>query len=224
MNSIEKRIPRRIAEFVERNVAGDPSRSERIVIHQTGTMRLQPGAKWRPFSAEQWSAVSTIAFCWHARVKMAPLVTAVVEDAFEDGRGRLDVRVWGKLPIAHGEGPDIDRGEVQRYLAELPWNPAAMVRNPALHYEELENQSIRVLAIDRETYVDLGFDEAGDIVGAYTETRVRGDSGPAPWQGVFGDYVEMGGVRIPRHGEVSWLLPSGKFTYWTGDITDVEQS
>lgn len=195
----------------------------RVVIEQRGEMRLKPDGGWLPFTAEQWFAVTEVAFCWHARVKMAPFVTAVVDDAFDGGHGRLDARLWGALPIAHGEGPELDRGEAQRYLAELPWNPDALRRNPALQVQEVHPGLLKVWAFDPQTYVDLHLGPGGEIVRASCTNRPYGETGPRAWEGEFRDYQELGGLRVPTRAEVSWLLPEGRYTYWRGEVTDLRQ-
>lgn len=214
-------LPSRLRAFVERNVISRPPGATHVVFEQTGEMRLKQDGKWLPFSAEQRARSAEVEFVWHARVKMAPLLTAVVEDAFEGGRGRLDVKMWGAIPFVHEEGPAIDQGEAQRYLAELAWNPAAIVENKSLRYADGPDGSVRVWVGDVETYVDLHFDEAGDIVRTYTLTRSRGEDGPAPWEGVCSAYKKYGELRVPSHGEVSWHLPEGKFVYWRGDFVNV---
>jgi hypothetical protein len=215
-------VPAQITAYLQRNAPEHARARGRLRIDQSGEMRLKPEGKWLPFTAEQWFATETVAFCWHARVKMAPLVTAVVEDAYENGQGRLDAKLWGKIGLAHADGPEIDRGEVQRYLAELAWNPVALAHNQALRFKALDDGSVRVWTGDAETYVDLRFDASGDLASIYTETRSFGERGPMPWEGRFFDYTELGGVRVPRRGEVSWHLPEGLFTYWRGEVLDLE--
>lgn len=39
--------------------------------------------------------------------------------------------------------------------------------------------------------------------------------------GTFGDYVELGGVRVPSSAELSWELPDRPFTYWRGEVTSL---
>ena len=170
-----------------------------------------------PFSAEQSLSAVDTEFVWHARFKMAPLVTGVVEDAYVDGRGRLDAKIWGVLPVAHARGLDVDRGEAQRYLAELVWCPMAWLHNPGLQYRVLADDRVRVWVHDHDTYVDYLFDEHGDIVGARTETRSRGDE-VQPWEGRFSDFRDFGGIRAPSRGEVWWTTPEGPFVYWQGQV------
>jgi hypothetical protein len=48
------------------------------------------------------------------------------------------------------------------------------------------------------------------------KTRVE-----TPFVGRFGDYVELGGIRVPGGGEVSWEFPEGPFTYWRGEVVSL---
>ncbi len=45
---------------------------------------------------------------------------------------------------------------------------------------------------------------------------------PIPWRGFFSKYRHIGGRRIPSHAEVGWVLDSGYYAYWHGDITEYE--
>ncbi len=211
-------LPPVLEAFAARACARAPAH-RRVRLEQRGEMRLSPGGRWLTFTATQWMETQEVAFCWRARVRMAPLVTAVVEDAFEHGRGRLDAKVWGVLRVAHAEGPDADRGEAQRYLAELPWNPRALMANGALTFRATASDAVRVWAGSPETHVELHLDAGGDVVRAAASNRPRGDEGPAAWEGRFHDYRDLGGLRVPSGGEVARLLPEGRFAYWRGEIT-----
>ena len=183
-------------------------------------MRLGPGRDWMPFTAAQTITASRTEFAWRATVRMSPLVGAVVVDAYRQGRGRLDARLWGLLPVAHARGPRIDRGEAQRYLAELVWCPAALVDNPEIRYRVLADDVVRAWVHDEDTHVDLLFDGEGDIAGAATTTRFRGDL-VQPWQGAFSEFRDFAGIRAPARGEVWWQAPEGRFVYWRGELTSL---
>lgn len=214
----DNRIPRILSDYYERAVPEAPSEPRGTSIAQVGEMRLAPDKPWMPFSAEQTISASETRFCWRARFKMAPLVTGMVEDAFENGQGRLDAKLWGLFSLAHARGPAVDRAEAQRYLAELVWSPMALVCNPELRFGEAQDGRLRIWVGDERTYVDLLFDEHGDVAGARTETRSR-DGEPQPWEGRFWDYQDFDGIRAPSRGEVWWDAPDGKFVYWRGTVT-----
>jgi hypothetical protein len=69
----------------------------------------------------------------------------------------------------------------------------------------------------------LHFDAAGDIEAASAPARPRAvgkQTVETPLNGIYGDYKEFAGVRLPTTAEVSWLLPEGPFTYFRCRITD----
>ena len=99
-------------------------------LRQRGEMRMGADKPWLPFEAEQRFKGTGIDFRWRAWIRMAPLVPALVIDSFEHGRGVLTARVFGFVPVASSRGPDMDRGEALRGLAELPWRPFAFRQGP----------------------------------------------------------------------------------------------
>jgi len=218
-------VPDLVSRYLARNVPDPPPQHLGTLLHQRGELRLGPDRGWMPFTAEQLIRATTTEFIWHARFRMAPMVTGVVEDALEDGMGRLDAKLWGVVPVAHERGVDIDRGEAERYLAELPWCPLALTHNPEIHLEPRDEDTVRAWVYDRSTWVDLTFDGQGDIVAARTTTRTRttdsGEGVAQPWEGRFGDYHDFGDLRAPRRGEVRWQGPDGDFVYWRGEVVDL---
>lgn len=211
-------IPSIWQAYFERHVPKPPINPRGTMISQHGTILLDSG-KWAPFTAEQTFEANRCGFCWHARVKMAPLVTAVVDDAFDHGHGRLEAKVFGFLKVASGEsGVELDRGEAIRYLGEIPWNPMAIVHNPEIRFDVAPSGNPRIWTHDPKTYVDCTFDNDGDLVQIETTTRSRGKEGPMPWSARFLRYGEFDGVRVPISAEVSWDLPSGRQTYWRAEI------
>jgi hypothetical protein len=105
-------------------------------------------------------SVRSCAFAWNARFR--PLGYLTVTDALEDGRGRLDVAALGMIPIARSKpGAALTRGEMIRYLAELP--PDAMLHNRDLDWREVDASTLAVTAGCSDTVCEvvlgLGSDE-----------------------------------------------------------------
>jgi hypothetical protein len=68
------------------------------------------------------------------------------------------------------------------------------------------------------------FDMRGLIERVNAEARGRAVDGevvPTPWQGRFWNYEERGGMLVPLHGEVAWLLPEREKPYWRGHIAEI---
>ena len=50
---------------------------------------------------------------------------------------------------------------------------------------------------------------------------MKGRSVPTPWEGRLTEWGDHGGVRVPAAGEVAWLLPEGRQTYWRGRLASI---
>ena len=128
-------------------------------LRQEGEMRFAPDRPWMPFEAEQWFEGKGIDFRWQARVRMAPFVRVNVVDAFENGAGTLTARVFG-IPVARARGPEIDKGEALRGLAELPWRPFAFGEAQEVTWEATVAGNLRATYDDGRTRETVEFEGA----------------------------------------------------------------
>jgi hypothetical protein len=194
-------------------------------LKQRGEMRMGADKPWLPFEAEQRFEGTGIDFRWRAWIRMAPFVPAFVIDSFEHGRGALAARVFGFLPVASSHGPDTDRGEALRGLAELPWHPYAFRQGPLFMWESTAANQLRATFDDGRTRATVEFqvdaDGRGLAVTAPHRPLIVGKSVvDTPWSGTVREYRTFDRLRVPTFAEVTWHLPEGPFTYWRGRVTD----
>jgi hypothetical protein len=194
-------------------------------LRQRGEMRMDVDGPWMPFTAEQWFEGSGVDFRWRAWVRMGGLLPTLVVDSFERGRGGLTARVLGLVPVASSRGPETDRGEALRGLAELPWRPFAFRAGPPFTWKATATNTLRATFDDGETRasVDFQVDADGRAVGAVASSRPRlvGKSFvDTPWFATVSEYRTFGRLRVPSQAEAAWQLPRGPFTYWRGQVTD----
>jgi hypothetical protein len=204
--------------------AGGAARGVRL--RQRGRMWQRPGARPMGFEAVQEIDAARVAFRWRARFGIGPLRPLTVVDAYDGGEGYLEGRLDG-VRLFRSDGPDVDRGEAMRYLAELAWVPQAVRANPAIAWTELGPAEAEVATptAGGRAAVRLRFGPGGDVLGAAAPDRPRADGEravPTPWRGTFSDHGEVGGLRVPRRAEVAWDLPEGPFTYWRAEVTALE--
>jgi hypothetical protein len=217
-------LPDRIAGHLSRVMPEGTEIPAHVRLAQTGEMVRRPGEKPLEFSAVQDYEVAKVGFEWRASFGPNPMVRLNVVDRYRDGDGSLSVRVWGLVPLSRSSGPDSDRAEAMRYLAELPWVPQAMGSNPELSWRDLEDGSVEVSTLigGRAASVRLSFDDGLIRSASGIRPRIAGRTAiDTPFTGTFGDYVELGGIRVPGSAEVSWDLPEGPFTYWRGEVTSL---
>jgi len=200
-------------------------------FNQLCEMRMKPGEAWMKLHAQEVMGTERAAFVWFATQRRAMCTTMRVVDAYLGGSGFLSVRLFGSVPLADIRGESTDQAELQRYLAEIPWAPDAIFRNPDLRWRQAGDDFVEVEAGGGESLarVRFRFDTQGDIVEMQSEERGRSEGDivvKRPWRGYFSEYKVIEGAfagatgfrRIPTRAEVGWVLETGYFAYWRGQI------
>lgn len=196
-------------------------------LRQRGEFRLGDAtAPWRPFTATQYFATDPPGFVWDAWIDLAPSVPIRVVDAYVDGTGSLHAALLSAIPVADAEpSPELDVGELLRYLAETVWFPTALLPDEGVVWEPVDERSARATIEHRGTTASVvfRFDERNRVKRLHSEGRYRQeDDGFAPWTGYFRDYRRRNGMLVPLDAEVEWNLPEGDLRYWRGTVDGIE--
>jgi len=222
----EKRtdLPPEVLALARRLGVSDDGRGRIVDLTQSGEMWLRPGSKPVSFAARQTLAVAEVAFLWHARLPMGPGLSMKVIDYVVGDEAGLEGRLLGVLPVVRMTNADtMFRGEAMRYLAELIWNPDAMLLNRHLDWRVLDVRTLAVATGEgaRRCEIRMILDATGDLMRMEADDRPR-QSGRvttnSPWFGRASDYRTIGGRRIPVQAEVGWLLDGVEFVYWRGRV------
>jgi hypothetical protein len=193
---------------------------DHVLLTQTGFMRADAAHRWAPFRARQSIALDRIGFAWRAAT--GPLGCIAVTDALDETGPQLTVMALGLIPLARvAADAALTKGELQRYLAELPLAPDAILRNPALDWEVLSPASLRVMATCRgvRAHVDLTLGADGLVASVFAPDRPSLEGGgmvERPWTGRFSDYRTHQGRQLPFAAEVAWTIDGEEVAYWRG--------
>lgn len=202
-------------------VGREPVRTVRL--RQQGFMRQHPEQRWMPLVAEQYFTAKPPVFLWHATMRPFPLVWISATDRFTGNHGSMRIQLLSVIPLGNDQGPQMDQGELQRYLGEIIWFPTAWLS------EAIEWQAIDASSVKATMHVSgitapmvLHVNEQGQLTGLSTQ-RYRGEHGPLlPWSVQLSDYQEAHGMHIPTRSEITWHLPSGGFSWLRVKITEIE--
>lgn len=200
-----------------------------VTVEHTGTFNMSDTTeRWRPFTSTQRVLTRRPGFVWDARIRMMPGMSVFVHDAYVAGEGVLQAKVLGlprvmKMPST----PELAHGELMRFFAEAAWYPTALLPSQGVRWEAIDDSEASATLSDGATTVKLvfRFDAEGLISSVRSDGRHRlvdGVQVATPWQGRFWDYERHDGMRMPREGEVAWLLPEGPHPYWRGRIRRIE--
>lgn len=196
-----------------------------VTLTQTGSMKLRLDREnWLSFTATQTLQVATCAFSWRARFWPFGFLTVV--DALAAGEGRMDVTAFGVFPVVRSRSSAaLTKGATQRYLAELPYVPDAMLHNPALDWRKVDGNRLAVATGTGDARAEVVFtlDPDGRIGSVRAEDRPRSATAPVlptPWEGEFADYRLQHGRSIPFAAQVSWVIDGHRSLYWRGTLSN----
>ena len=199
-----------------------------VRLRQRGEFRLgDADDSWKPLTARQVYTVTPPGFVWDANIDVLPFLPARVLDYSVDGDGGLDARFLGVLPLSSaGPSPEMNAGELLRYLAEAVWFPSGLLPDAGVEWTGVDDTSARASLEVGRTAVSatFHFDGAG-LVDRVTARRYRQETDEmTPWEGRFDNYVWQNRRLVPATAQVAWALPGGDHPYWQGFVGDIDHS
>lgn len=193
-----------------------------------GEFLLDPGKKrWARFRADQLFVARPPGFDWDARIRMAPGLDVFVRDAYRAGAGVMRAQVAGLVTVADAApSADLAKGELLRWLAEATWFPSALLPSQGVRWETVAEDRARATIEDSGVMasVEFRFGPDGLPVSVFAPDRPRSVGAanvPTPWEATLSAYDPRNGMRVPSAGEVAWLLPEGRLSYYRGRVESV---
>jgi len=197
-------------------------------LEMRGRINLSATAgQWKPFTSWQRVITRRSGFLWAARVAIFPGVPVRVVDSYIAGQGLLQAAVLGLFPVADASGGgEIARGECLRFFAEAGWYPTALLPSQGVQWAAVDDTSANATLVDGPLTLTLlfRFNADGLIDSFRAEARGAGagkDMVMLPWEGNWSNYQRRDGMLVPLTGEVAWMRPAGRKTYFHGTVTSL---
>ncbi|WP_410513500.1 hypothetical protein PaeBR_03320 [Paenibacillus sp. BR2-3] len=196
-----------------------------VRLKQQGVMRTQEGGPWMPAQAEQYFRADEPGFVWKADVQMAPFLHLSGLDNYQEGKGKMSIKLFSLFPVVDASGPEMNLSTLLRYLAELPWFPTAAL-NPYIKWEPIIGNSARAVMSYKGVKASgvFTFNETGDLI-SFTAKRYKEVNGKyqlSDWGGVNKEFKEFNGIRIPSKSDIIWKEKTGDFNWFQCEITEIE--
>ena len=214
-------LPEPVQRYLRYAQVIDKEIIRKVYLKQKGFFRTKVDQRWMPMVAEQQFTTHPPAFLWYGTVKPFPLVSISARDLYSGGQGNMLVKFLSTITMGNESGPHMDQGAALRYLAEIAWFPTAWLAD-YIQWDAVDAQSAKATISHHEivTSAFLGFNEIGQLTELHAE-RYMGEQ-LQQWSGTYAAYQEIDGFLIPTNVEVVWNLPAGAFSYFRGDITEIE--
>jgi hypothetical protein len=197
-----------------------------VRLTQTGQIQLAAGQPWLPLHAEQHFSVQPPGFVWEVVVPADALPLLRGKDTFLDGTGRMLITAAGLFPIVDATGPELDQGEMLRFLSEMMWFPAAFL-GENVSFEPVDSGTARVSLTHagRTATGTIFVDGDGKLARFEADRYYPGDGGNPSrqrWSTPVDEYGEFNGLRIPVRARAVWSLPAGDLEYIRITVTELQ--
>jgi hypothetical protein len=199
-----------------------------VHLRQTGELRTDiEKERWLSFEATQVIGPLARGFVWDAKVRLFPLVHLRVRDAYVNGEGAGQVNLQSTITVAEERGsPPLNEGELYRFLAESVWYPTALLPGAHLTWSPIDDRRALATATfsGATAAVQFRFNDLGEAIGVYARRPRQVEHGyeTTPWEGRFGGYRVIDGMRIPTTGEVGWHVGGQWRPVWRGSLLDLQ--
>lgn len=199
-----------------------------VSLELSGTFNLSAsGDNWKPFTSRQLVVTRRPGFLWNAKIAMLPGLPVLVVDSYIAGQGLLQAAILGMFTMAEERGDgEIAQGELMRFFAEAAWYPTALLPSQGVRWEAVDEHSANATIVDGALTLTLlfRFNDAGLIASFRAEARgalVDKIMVMAPWEGLWSNYQTLDGMTVPFTGEVAWVPPEGRRSYFNGTVTSL---
>ena len=197
-----------------------------IQTKQRGEMRSSPTAPWIPFAAVETINARQSGFHWEARYQGGKMGLVTVTDAYEKGHGSLTIKLGGIIPVRKAQGPEFDKGELQRYLASVMICPPILLNHHSLDARAADARTLQLHDFSDPTgasvTIDVNEDGCPSGCRAMRPMAVGKQTLETPWSGACLEFHEWEGFLSASRIEASWELPEGKYAYYRSEIISCE--
>ena len=214
--------PLAVERYLDRHVAPQARGAEVVEVDMEGRIKLK--ARWYDFrSTLRVGALQS--FRWDARVHGGALRFSG-HDQYVAGKGEMDWRAYGLVPVVHEDSPDITHSARGRAALEQVFLPAALARPEVLWAETSDGWARASWVLDgEEVEVDLRLDPEGTITAVRSQRWSDAEGRPwrhLPFGGTCEGEVEGDGLVVPARFTVGWFYgtarwPEGRF--FEGEVT-----
>ncbi len=198
-------LPAPARRFLERAVPTGERSLGAVELVMEGKIKLK---RWFPFTARQ-ILHPTGGFVWEASVGWWWLRFRG-GDMYWRGRGSLDFRLAGRLPVARGSGADVDRSAAGRLAIETAvWAPQALLPSAGASWRPIDaaTASVSRLLDGKDYEVTIGVDDDGTLRDVQTQRWGNPDGGEFGLHPFGGSVLEtdtVNGLTIATAGTAGW--------------------
>ncbi len=194
-----------------------------IKLEFSGKMADGKGG-WFPFTSQQYDFFEPYRRLFWMEGKMKGL-TIPGYHKWEEGRGSMDVRLFGWFPVVHHEGKMMDESDAVTLLNDICLFAPNVLKNDAFTFEEIDETHTRVVFHypGRSVKATLEFDNTGKLINFFSDDRYDVNKGKKfLFSTPISEYIQVDSIRTVKIGKAVWHYPEGEFPYGVFHLKNIE--
>lgn len=186
-------------------------------VAQRLEMLMKPNSKkWMTATAIQYTSIDNPAFIWAVDVKMNSLLYFQGRDKFENGLGKMLIKLNSLINLVNEQGEKLNEGALQRYLGEMVWFPS-LALSPYISWEQINDTTAKATMAYKGTSGSgiFYFNSNGDIT-KFSALRYKDNNAEAKrydWIMNFSEHNTVEGKIVPVKMNSTWKLDEGDWTW-----------
>lgn len=195
-------------------------------VTQIAEMQMKPEQEnWMTATAIQYTTIDNPAFIWTVDVKMNSLLNFQGRDKFEDGKGKMLIKLNSLFNVVNEQGEKLDEGTLQRYLGEMVWFPS-LALSPYITWEQINETTAKATITYKGTQGSgtFYFNLNGDVT-KFSALRYKGNEAEAKrhdWTMNITEYKTFEGIKVPTKMTSTWKLDKQDWTWLKLEVTDIK--
>jgi hypothetical protein len=187
-----------------------------------GRFRMRRDAPWLACHAWQYNDRNEIARVFLMTTRFCRVFPVVARDTYLHGQGRMVGRVFDRVTVVDGRGPELDAGELVTWLNDAVMIAPTMLLGPGITWATVDADAFDVSLVDRGLRVTarVTVDAGGRPQDFVTHDRFRHEPSRAGspwardrWSTPIEAWQAAGDRWLPTLGRAVWHTADGPFVY-----------
>ncbi|MBP6397373.1 MAG: hypothetical protein KBF57_00360 [Saprospiraceae bacterium] len=216
-------LPLPVQKYLSYCGSNTDRRPTHVFFTMNGKMQDSKGS-WFDFTSEQYDFFEPYSrsFLMYGKIKG---LNVPGYHKWTEGKGSMDVRVFGLIPILHYEGQMMDQSDAVTLLNDICLMVPSALLDPNFRWENIDSFTTKIYFPypGGEVSADLIFNEEGKLINFISDDRYDVGRGKKfRFSTPVTAYTKINDTNVVKSADAIWHYPEGDFTYAKFNLAVIE--
>jgi hypothetical protein len=135
-------LPEPVQRYFKYSVEEGQTYLRYVKLKHNRTFRQDEGQGWMNIEGQEYFTMEKPGFVWTGKISPFPLFWLTGKDLYIEGKSNFQIELLSLFTVVDERNSrELDESELQRWLAETPWFPTALLPSRYLYWEEIDSAS-----------------------------------------------------------------------------------